>query len=563
MKYFLVLILNFLSFKIGAYSNDNFENKLQPEITKLEEKYSNKISLGKKMVVVTANDYATQGARQILEMDGNAVDAAVTIQLILGLVEPQSSGIGGGSFALFYDSGTKQILNYEGREKAPFNVNESLFIDKEGKKLPFYDAVLGGISVGVPGTIDMLFQMHKNHGTLKWEDTVLPAINLAKTGFVPPKRLINSLKKEKFLIKQNPEYEYFKKILNNPKKPITNIEYAETLEKISKNYRTFYEGGIAENIVEKVKNNKTRPGTLNIQDMKNYKSTKTKPICQELKKFIFCGPNLPSSGGISISQLLILYEELKIGQNDSEFNLSLDILNFVYMLRSKFLGDDRFVEIDKAKLLDKEYLKEEFNIFNQERKEVKDFYKKPKFSSTSHFSVADKHGNVVSMTSSIENSFGSRIFVNGFLLNNQLTDFDFVPAERDTLKKNRVQGTKKPLSSMSPTILLDKERNFIFSTGSPGGIAIIAYVFRSIIDAMYKNIEISESLFKGNFLKIRNKIYLEKNKFNIKKISQSLEIDRKKILERNLVSGLAIIKKTKDGYLGAADHRRDGTSFGK
>ena len=563
MKYLLVFLLTSLFFKINVYSNDNFENKLQPEISKVEERYSNKIALGKKMVVVTANDYATQAAGKILEMNGNVIDAAVTIQLILGLVEPQSSGIGGGSFALFYDSETKQILNYEGREKAPYNVNENLFVGKNGKKLPFYDAVLGGISVGVPGTVDMLFQMHKNHGVLKWEDLFLPAIKLAKKGFIPPNRLVKSLKKEKFLVKQNSEYDYFKKILNNPKKPITNIEYAKTLEQISKNYRSFYEGNIAKNIVEKVHSNKTKPGNLNINDMKNYKSTKTEPICQELKKFIFCGPNLPSSGGIAISQLLILYEELEIEQSDFEFSLSLDLLNFIYMLRNKFLGDDKFVYIDKKKLLDKEYLKEEFNDFVQEKKKVKISYEKPKFSSTSHFSIVDKYGNVVSMTSSIENSFGSRLFVNGFLLNNQLTDFDFVPSEGNKLKKNRVQSEKKPLSSMSPIILLDKERNFIFSSGSPGGIAIIAYVFRSLVDAMYKNIEIPKSLLKGNFLKIRDKIYLEKNKFNIKEISRSLEIDKKNIFQRNLVSGLAIIKKTKDGYLGVADHRRDGTSFGK
>ena len=548
INFFIVLIL---------ISNDLLADKLnqsiEPEPSSVFSDSDRKNAYGDDFVVVTANNYATELGFKILELGGSVIDAAVTIQLTLGLVEPQSSGLGGGMFATYYDASSRKTFSFEGRETAPENINSSIFLEDNGKPKKFFDAVVGGLSVGVPSTLKTLKQMHEEYGLLEWEKLIDPVIKLTENGFLPPRRLLNALKKDKFFLKKNSNSS-FKKILENPNTKFVNNDYAESLKTISKNYEDFYSGEIAKNIVVEVRNSEN-PGKLSLKDLKDYKPKKQQALCMKLESgYKVCGPNLPSSGTICILQILQLYEDLK--NKNIELGDILEIINFVYYVRDKQLADDEYEKINLKKLLSLNFLKTEFQLYKEERssKEIENFDQI--FNSTSHFSLVDKYGNILSLTSSIESSFGSKIIVNGFILNNQLTDFSFKTKDQNgELIKNRPESGKRPLSSMAPLIIFDKNDDFILTIGSPGGKAIISYVARVLIDIFYNQIDSASSIRKPNYIKIRDKTFVENEdlKKNLKQVSKI----------RNLTSGLAIIENTENGFNGIADFRRDGTAKGK
>ena len=548
INFFIVLIL---------ISNDLLADKLnqsiEPEPSSVFSDSDRKNAYGDDFVVVTANNYATELGFKILELGGSVIDAAVTIQLTLGLVEPQSSGLGGGMFATYYDASSRKTFSFEGRETAPENINSSIFLEDNGKPKKFFDAVVGGLSVGVPSTLKTLKQMHEEYGLLEWEKLIDPVIKFTEDGFLPPRRLLNALKKDKFFLKKNSNSS-FKKILENPNTKFVNNDYAESLKTISKNYEDFYSGEIAKNIVVEVRNSEN-PGKLSLKDLKDYKPKKQQALCMKLESgYKVCGPNLPSSGTICILQILQLYEDLK--NKNIELGDILEIINFVYYVRDKQLADDEYEKINLKKLLSLNFLKTEFQLYKEERssKEIENFDQI--FNSTSHFSLVDKYGNILSLTSSIESSFGSKIIVNGFILNNQLTDFSFKTKDQNgELIKNRPESGKRPLSSMAPLIIFDKNNDFILTIGSPGGKAIISYVARVLIDIFYNQIDSASSIRKPNYIKIRNKTFVENEdlKKNLKQVSKI----------RNLTSGLAIIENTENGFNGIADFRRDGTAKGK
>ena len=548
INFFIVLIL---------ISNDLLADKLnqsiEPEPSSVFSDSDRKNAYGDDFVVVTANNYATELGFKILELGGSVIDAAVTIQLTLGLVEPQSSGLGGGMFATYYDASSRKTFSFEGRETAPENINSSIFLEDNGKPKKFFDAVVGGLSVGVPSTLKTLKQMHEEYGLLEWEKLIDPVIKLTENGFLPPRRLLNALKKDKFFLKKNSNSS-FKKILENPNTKFVNNDYAESLKTISKNYEDFYSGEIAKNIVVEVRNSEN-PGKLSLKDLKDYKPKKQQALCMKLESgYKVCGPNLPSSGTICILQILQLYEDLK--NKNIELGDILEIINFVYYVRDKQLADDEYEKINLKKLLSLNFLKTEFQLYKEERssKEIENFDQI--FNSTSHFSLVDKYGNILSLTSSIESSFGSKIIVNGFILNNQLTDFSFKTKDQNgELIKNRPESGKRPLSSMAPLIIFDKNNDFFLTIGSPGGKAIISYVARVLIDIFYNQIDSASSIRKPNYVKIRDKTFVENEdlKKNLKQVSKI----------RNLTSGLAIIENTENGFNGIADFRRDGTAKGK
>tara|TARA_Y100000589_G_scaffold73295_1_gene66362 strand:+ start:43 stop:1701 length:1659 start_codon:yes stop_codon:yes gene_type:complete len=548
INFFIVLIL---------ISNDLLADKLnqsiEPEPSSVFSDSDRKNAYGDDFVVVTANNYATELGFKILELGGSVIDAAVTIQLTLGLVEPQSSGLGGGMFATYYDASSRKTFSFEGRETAPENINSSIFLEDNGKPKKFFDAVVGGLSVGVPSTLKTLKQMHEEYGLLEWEKLIDPVIKFTEDGFLPPRRLLNALKKDKFFLKKNSNSS-FKKILENPNTKFVNNDYAESLKTISKNYEDFYSGEIAKNIVVEVRNSEN-PGKLSLKDLKDYKPKKQQALCMKLESgYKVCGPNLPSSGTICILQILQLYEDLK--NKNIELGDILEIINFVYYVRDKQLADDEYEKINLKKLLSLNFLKTEFQLYKEERssKEIENFDQI--FNSTSHFSLVDKYGNILSLTSSIESSFGSKIIVNGFILNNQLTDFSFKTKDQNgELIKNRPESGKRPLSSMAPLIIFDKNNDFILTIGSPGGKAIISYVARVLIDIFYNQIDSASSIRKPNYVKIRDKTFVENEdlKKNLKQVSKI----------RNLTSGLAIIENTENGFNGIADFRRDGTAKGK
>ena len=553
----LFLFLLTILFTSSLVSNE-IKNQIQPEpSSKIQTEIIKKKF--KKQAVVTANDYATKIGIQILRNGGNAIDATVAIQIALGLVEPQSSGLGGGIFITFHNSSNNKVISFEGREKAPKAINENIFLDSNKKPKKFFDAAIGGASVGVPAVVKTLFEFHKLYGVLPWSDLFDPVIQLAKKGFIPPNRLKNAIKKDKFLFKINPNIIY-NEVNDHPQKNFKNLEYAFTLEQIAQNYESFYRGKIAEKIVHRV-NNSVNPGELSIDDLVNYKPEIQNSLCHKLKiGYKICGPNLPSSGTICIIQALTLLEEFIEGKNpaiNEILNLEkiLEILNFVYYLRDKNLADSKFVKIDIKKILSKKFLKKELNLFK--KKYVTHQFQQINeiLSSTSHFSVVDKNGNIVSATSSIESSFGSRLFIDGFFLNNQLTDFSFRTMDNSGNEiLNKPEGEKRPLSSMSPLIIYDKNNNFYLTIGSPGGKAIISYILRVLIDVLYLEKDINQSIESPNYIAINGKIFLENEKLN-------LELKRKGEV-RKLTSGLAIIQKKNNYYLGVADNRRDGSVRG-
>ena len=555
IKKFLIIFL-LCTIHSHSYSEDVY---IDPEPYTTESTYNSKYYEGSNIIVVTANDYATKIGYDILENGGTVYDAAVSIQIALGLVEPQSSGLGGGLFITFFDNSSKKIMTYEGRETAPKNITESLFLDENQKPKKFFSAVVGGLSVGTPGTLKTLYELNKDYGTMEWKDLLKPVIELAREGIIPPKRLVGAVKKDKYLFDVDSNSK-FKKILNSPGEKFFNLDYANTLEKLSENIEDFYNGQIASNIIEKIKNSKN-PGFMTNSDLANYNVNKKNALCRRLKnEFKVCGPSLPSSGTISIIQALKLYESFfhknKIINSEESFRLKLSILNFVYYLRDKHLGDDNFDIVNVDELLDTRFLLKEFNSFKKLKINLINENLDEILNSTSHFTLIDKYQNVISLTSSIESSFGSRLFTDGFFLNNQLTDFRFRTKDiNGNILKNIPEGNKKPLSSMSPLIIFDKNDNFYMTVGSPGGKAIISYVFRVVSEDFFSDYKIKEIVERPNFLKINGRNFFEK------KILNDISSETGKI--RNLTSGLAIIKKKNESYVGVADSRRDGSVRGK
>ena len=552
MKKKIKFFLFFIFISKNIYANQLYSD-IQPEPASIKTNLKKSL-VAKDFIVVTANDYATSIGFEILSEGGNAVDAAVAIQMTLGLVEPQSSGLGGGSFITFYNKSEEKVYSYEGREKAPKKIPENIFLNKNGNTKKFFEAAIGGAAVGTPATLKTYKLIHSNYGLMNWEKIISYVIEFSKNGFIPSARLINAINKERFFFDIYPN-SIFKNIITDPKKKFYNDDYTETLKLISKKPSVFYEGIIADNIVKEVQKSKNS-GYLNKNDLELYEPEKNYALCLKLKNNkSICGPNLPSSGTICIIQALIIYESISKETDTFNINSVLSILDFVYSLRSETLADDKFEDVDINLLLNEEKLLKKYKNFLKINKKTSLLHLDEILNSTTHFSVIDKDGNIVSATSSIESSFGSRLFTNGFFLNNQLTDFSFkMKNSVGDFIKNRVVGGKRPLSSMSPIIVFNENGELVLTIGSPGGKAIIAYVFRVLIETLYNKIDLEKSLNNPNYLRIKGRTFLEDKSLK-KNLTGIADI-------RNLTSGLAVIYKTKDGYLGVADKRRDGTVMG-
>lgn len=552
MKKKIKFFLFFIFISKNIYANQLYSD-IQPEPASIKTNLKKSL-VAKDFIVVTANDYATSIGFEILSEGGNAVDAAVAIQMTLGLVEPQSSGLGGGSFITFYNKSEEKVYSYEGREKAPKKIPGNIFLNNNGDTKKFFEAAIGGAAVGTPATLKTYKLIHSNYGLMNWEKIISYVIEFSKNGFIPSARLINAINKERFFFDIYPN-SIFKNIITDPKKKFYNDDYTETLKLISKKPSVFYEGIIADNIVKEVQKSKNS-GYLNKNDLELYEPEKNYALCHKLKNNkSICGPNLPSSGTICIIQALIIYESISKETDSFNINSVLSILDFVYSLRSETLADDKFEDVDINLLLNEEKLLKKYKNFLKINKKTSLLHLDEILNSTTHFSIVDKDGNIVSATSSIESSFGSRLFTNGFFLNNQLTDFSFkMKNSVGDFIKNRVVGGKRPLSSMSPIIVFNENGELVLTIGSPGGKAIIAYVFRVLIETLYNKIDLEKSLNNPNYLRIKGRTFLEDKSLK-KNLTGIADI-------RNLTSGLAVIYKTKDGYLGVADKRRDGTVMG-
>ncbi|WP_231491946.1 gamma-glutamyltransferase [Microbulbifer sp. HZ11] len=533
-------------------------------------------------MAVTANPHASDAAAQILANGGSAADAAIAAQLVLGLVEPQSSGIGGGAFMLSYRADDKKLFSYDGRETAPMAVDENYFI-RDGKPRGFLDAVIGGYSVGVPGVMRMLELAHKRDGKLPWKQLFQPAIALAENGFAISPRLYQLADRLPRVAARPAIRQY---LFGEDGKPLPvghilkNPEYAATLKLLAaKGSKPFYEGELAEAIVDAVRNDPINPGVMTLQDMADYKARVRKPVCSEFFEYAVCGAAAPSSGGTTVGAILgmmqhIPMEKLDVGSAELT-HLFVEASELAFADRNTYSADSDFVKVPTDELVAPHYLAQRAKLINLEKampassgapgalagKRIE--AKSPEMPNTSHLSIVDRYGNAVSMTTSIETGFGSRLLVKGFLLNNQLTDFSFVPrtAEKE-LVANRVQPGKRPRSSMSPTIVFNKDGSLRLIAGSPGGSRIIDYTARTILYHLAKGMPIAEAIDAGNIGAIGYRVEVEPETLSDTELTK-LEAMGHKVVRKELNSGIHAIA-LKDGKLhGGADTRREGSAVGR
>ena len=581
----------------------------------------------KRFAVAAANPLATDAGYQILKTGGSAVDAAVAVQMVLGLVEPQSSGIGGGAFLLHQDGKPNGKMEaFDGRETAPAAATESLFMGADGKPMAFSDAVVGGRSVGVPGTVRMLEMAHKQHGKLPWATLFQPAIALAEGGFKVSPRLNTLVTGEKNLKNDPVAATYFYDatgtawpvghVLKNP-------AYADVLRGIAKNgAKALHEGDIAQAIVSKVRNHPTNAGVLSLQDLANYAPKKREPLCFDYKvqpeSYQICGMPPPSSGAIAIGQILGILNNTVAPQlplesakapTAAEFlspewlHLYLEASRLAFADRAQYVADPDFVEPPAgswAQMLNPVYLEKRSKLItNVSMKTASagiplpydaiktsanariDFKyapmpDQPEYG-TSHISIIDAAGNALAMTTTIEGAFGSMQMVSpnpalagGFLLNNELTDFSFAAADASGKPiANRVQPGKRPRSSMSPTLVIDKTTGqVIMSAGSPGGALIIHFTAKTLYGTLNWGMNAQEAINLPNFGSLNGPSILEAKRFP-PAVVEALKAKGHEIREIDMTSGLQAIERTTssgaatyDGFFGGADPRREGVVMG-
>lgn len=538
----------------------------------------------KDYMVVAANPYASWAGKNVIEKGGSAIDAAIAIQAMLTLVEPQSSGIGGGAFILYWDNERKVLETYDGREMAPAKVNAYWFMEY-GKPMKWIDAVVGGKSVGVPGALKALEQAHEEHGTLPWNSLFVDAIDKAENGFEVSPRMAKLVaaadKYHKGLRQFSGSATYFFPA-GIPVKAGTikkNKPLAKTLTQIAAQGSDYlYKGELAQKIAETVQNAPINPGALTADDLANYHVIKRQPVCGRYHDKSICGMAPPSSGGINVFQLLKLLEDQplsKMKPDSVEFiNVYTQASALTYADREKYIGDSDFTNLPFAALINEGYLARRAESIDVnkpwKRARAGEPYASAKITvgdsleqpNTSHISIVDKQGNAVSMTTSIEFMFGSGLMVDGFLLNNQLTDFSFNPSEGGHPVPNRVEPHKRPRSAMSPTMVFDKNGDLEVVVGSPGGSRIISYVAQTLIGVLDMGLNIQEAI---NLPKITNRndyTALEKGT-PLESLQEPLEALGHKVQVIDLNSGLHGIQVTKDGYIGGADPRREGVAVGQ
>lgn len=542
-------------------------------------------------IVVTANPLATESGLEILRAGGSAVDAAMAVQATLGLVEPQSSGPAGGGFLVHYDAETKKIDYYNGREKAPMGATPSLFLDENGEPINRRDAKNSGRSIGAPGAIAVLNLAYKDHGNLPWADLFLPAIKHATDGFAVSPRMHNSISSAASTIHKTEAegptdlYEY---LFNDQGEPLPighilkNPEYAQSMRIIAGDPADFYRGAIAEEIVAKAQA-LPNGGTLSMEDLANYSAVKRDPYCSRYRELTLCGSALPSSW-VSVSMVMSLLNEAPEfspeGADDpGNWTLLAEALRITYADNNAFIGDDDFVDVPIKGLMSDAYIKERAKLISRERanqnieagdpwayqdeQAALDYGKDATLDDvgTTHFVIVDAQGNAVSMTSTVEGYFGSLRMAGGMVLNNQLTDFSFryEDAEGKPIA-NAVAPGKRPRSSMSPTIVLDENNDFLMAVGSPGGRNIISYVAKTVVAIMRWGLSPQEAIDLPNMVARTEQVRIERHRAKPEIIQALRDYGLDVFESEGEISGLSAVLKLDDGTLqGGADPRREGT----
>lgn len=529
-------------------------------------------------MVAAAHPLAAEAGMKMLALGGSAVDAAIAIQAMLTLVEPQSSGIGGGAFMLHLDSATGEVTAFDGRETAPKAVTEDLFLDAEGKPLGFFEAVVGGRAVGVPGVLRMLELAHSKHGLLKWADLFTPAIEAATNGFAITPRLHYLLARDPFLKQSGAAGRLY--YHGGGPLPVgyqlRNSALARTLADIARNgAEALYRGPIAAAIVAAVQSHATNPGVMTQSDLANYRAKQRTAICTPYRSYRVCGMPPPTSGGVTIAQILGQLAHLPIADaapgSARAIHLISEAERRAYADRGLYLADSDFVDVPVGPMLRPAYLKRRAATIDMDRSSgpvapgdpldhTWNFQSGADLSqpSTTHFSIIDRAGDVVSMTSSVENAFGSRLMVGGFMLNNQLTDFSFRPSDGDGRPvANRVEPGKRPRSSMSPTIVLNGDGSLRLAIGSPGGSRIIGYVAKTIVAVLDWGLDVQAAIDLPHHTNRNGDTDLELGTAIADRMGELTAMGHS-IRLRTLNSGLHGIEQV-DGVLrGGADPRREG-----
>lgn len=544
----------------------------------------NELVAGEEHMVAAANPYAVEAGLEMLRAGGSAIDAAIAVQLVLNLVEPQSSGIGGGAFLMYWDAAIEELKAYDGRETAPASAKPDRFL-VDGKPMPFEEAVHSGLSVGVPGIVRLLETVHQKHGRLSWSQLFAPAIRLAENGFEVSPRL------HLLLRWQGPESfvpaarRYFFTGTGNAwpiGHVLKNPDFAQTLRTIAKKGASgFYEGPIAEAIVKSVAEAPYAPGGMTLEDLAGYEIKERRPLCFSYRSREICGIGPPSSGTLTIAQTLKILEPFDLGEGPdaamsaSALHLIAEAQKLAYADRDRYIGDPDFVTVPEG-LLDLGYLARRRDLINP-----RDAMERPKAgeppgvdkqafgrdatvesAGTSHISIIDGEGNAVSMTTTIESAFGSHNWAAGFLLNNELTDFSFRPVDADGRPvANAVGPGKRPRSSMAPTIVFNRNGDVEAVLGSPGGSRIILYVLKALIGLIDWDMDAQSAADLPNFGSRGDGFEIELDGNSVW-TALKLRPRGHQILPSLMNSGLHIIV-SRDGRLeGGADPRREGAARG-
>lgn len=545
---------------------------------------NHQLATAKRHMVSAANAIAADAGRDMLRAGGSAIDAAIATQLVLNLVEPQSSGIGGGAFILHWDNAKAELKAYDGRETAPASARPDRFL-VDGKPMPFDEAVLSGLSIGVPGLVRLLEDVHKQHGKLPWAKLFEPAIRIAEQGFEISPRLHFLLRLEgadsfvpaarRYFFTDGGSALPIGHRLKNP-------AFAATLRAIaSGGAAAFYEGPIAQAIIDAVASAPIAPGGMTLDDLKGYKVKERAPLCVTYRGHEVCGMGAPSSGGTTVAQTLKLIETFDLGSSpDAALNAHAvhriaEAQKLAYADRNRFLGDPDFVAIPEG-LLDETYLAQRRALIDPQRAVDKPQAGAPpapkrqsfgvdatiERAGTSHISIIDGDGNAVAMTTTIEGAFGSHNWAAGFLLNNELTDFSFVPVDAAGHPvANAVGAGKRPRSSMAPTIVFDAQRHVEAVLGSPGGSRIILYVLKTLIALLDWRMDAQQAADLTNFGSQGSGLEIELD-WPAVPLALTLRPLGHRIAPSLMNSGIHIVMRRGGGLEGAADARREGAALG-
>ena len=564
-----------------AAGNGTFTGMSPRVVAAFDAKAAGKPVIAQNWMVAAANPYAVEVGADVLAKGGTAADALVAVQAMLGLVEPQSSGLGGGAFLVWYDAASGAVTTLDGRETAPLDVTPQLFQNEQGEPLGFFDAVVGGRSVGTPGTPALMSAAHARWGNQDWADLLAPAVAMAEKGFVVSPRLAGLVAEDADRLASSATAAAYFMPNGTPVQAgdtLKNPDYARTLSTLAQQGTdAFYTGKIAQDIVATVQGAKGNPGVLSEVDLSIYRVKERPAVCAAYREYDVCGMGPPSSGALAVGQILGVLNgsDLSAGPADENvLRLIGDASRLAFADRGRYVADSDYVPVPVKGLLDPAYLSERAKLLAGDDALPEVAPGAPAFDhalnwaddmaielpSTSHISIVDSTGNVASMTTTIENGFGSRLMVNGFLLNNELTDFSFSSHADGVPIANRVEPGKRPRSSMAPTIVM-KDGAPVLAVGSPGGSRIIGYVAGAVIAYLDWGMNVQQAVALPHAVNRFGPYDLEEGT-SAADMAAALTALGYETGTRALTSGLHMIAIGPD-LRGGADPRREGIALGE